>query len=292
MNAQTSQIVTIQASCFDELAFNPEWVRALESGKVLYLPNIGFNFLDSELTLLTPTLLSPKSRNISLDANGSLKGAKVDGRSALALNKMISRYKEYSLSLIKMLLPEYCKHLRLAPTSYRPSQVESRVQSWRADDKRLHIDAFPSRPNRGERILRVFANVNPNGQDRVWRVGEPFERVAQTFLPLCKPYVRWQANALNVLCITKSFRTQYDHLMLQLHDRMKYDLNYQTKSPQQKVLFAPQSVWICFSDQTSHAAMSGQYMMEQTMHLAVDKLYDPSTSPLQILSRLSNFKLL
>ena len=45
--------------------------------------------------------------------------------------------------------------VRMAPTSYRPSQVETRAQSWRADDKRMHVDAFPSRPNYGERILRV-----------------------------------------------------------------------------------------------------------------------------------------
>jgi hypothetical protein len=132
----------------------------------------------------------------------------------------------------------------------------------------------------------VFANVNPDGQNRVWRVGEPFEAVARQFLPHCKPYVLWQAKVLNALRITKSFRSEYDHLMLQLHDLMKSDLNYQTHAPQETVLFAPSSVWICFSDQTSHAAMSGQFMMEQTMHLAVEKLYQPLTCPLKVLANL------
>ena len=62
-------------------------------------------------------------------------------------------------------------------------QVSTRKQSVRADDRRLHVDAFPSRPNYGERILRVFTNVNPDGEPRVWRVGEPFEDVAPRFLP-------------------------------------------------------------------------------------------------------------
>ncbi|MDB5732896.1 MAG: hypothetical protein JWQ03_2791, partial [Variovorax sp.] len=189
--------------------------------------------------------------------------------------------------LIHSLLPRYTAALRMAPTSFRPVQVETRAQSWRADDKRLHIDAFPSRPNYGERILRVFTNVNPEGAPRVWRVGEPFEDIARRFLPRAKPYARWQARCLRALRVTKSFRSDYDHLMLQLHDGMKSDLDYQRNSPQQSVPFAAGSVWVCFSDQTSHAVMSGQYMLEQTLHLPPEKQYDPSASPLAILGRLT-----
>jgi hypothetical protein len=48
----------------------------------------------------------------------------------------------------------------------------------------LHVDAFPSRPIRGERILRVFTNIHPDStQARVWRVGEPFEDIARRYLP-------------------------------------------------------------------------------------------------------------
>jgi hypothetical protein len=46
-------------------------------------------------------------------------------------------------------------------------------------------------------------------------------------------------------------------------------------------------VWVCFSDQTSHAVMAGQYMLEQTLHLAASKQYNPDSSPLAILSRLT-----
>ena len=72
------------------------------------------------------------------------------------------------------------------------------MQSWRADDRRLHVDAFPSRPNYGERILRVFTNVNPDGEPRVWRVGEPFEAVARRFLPRAKPYSRGRPRAAGI----------------------------------------------------------------------------------------------
>jgi hypothetical protein len=165
--------------------------------------------------------------------------------------------------------------------------VSNRKQSVRADDRRLHVDAFPSRPNRGERILRVFSNVNPHGEARVWRVGEPFEDVARQFVPRAKPYSAWQAKAIHALHVTKSLRSEYDHLMLQIHDRMKADDAYQRDCPQLRFEFPPGSTWVCFSDQTVHAAMSGQHMMEQTFHLPAAKQYNPDASPLAILGRLA-----
>jgi hypothetical protein len=87
-------------------------------------------------------------------------------------------------------------------------------------------------------------------------------------------------------------RSDYDHLMLGLHDRAKYDLSYQRDCAQQIVRFAPGTTWLCFSDQVMHAAVSGQYMLEQTIHLPVSALYDPSSSPLAILERLCGRTLL
>ncbi|MEB0055648.1 Kdo hydroxylase family protein [Variovorax sp. LG9.2] len=282
-----TQLVELDVADWTAAKPNDAWIAALEAGKVLYFPRLGFELLPEERGLLTPAVLSPDVRNISLNADGKLKGAAGDDAVQRAAAAMVSRFREQAQQLIHGLLPHYTPALRLAPTSYRPAQVETRVQSWRADDKRLHVDSFPSRPNYGERILRVFANANPDGLPRVWRVGEPFEAVAARFLPRTKPYVRWQAKLMRALRVTKSLRSEYDHLMLQLHDGMKSDLEYQKTSPQQTVSFPAGSVWVCFSDQTSHAVMSGQYMLEQTLHLAPAKQYNPNSSPLAILSRLT-----
>src|SRR5438045_3179613 len=141
--------------------------------------------------------------------------------------------------LVAQLFPAYAPHLRAAPASLRPQSVSDRKQSVRADDRRLHVDAFPSRPNYGERILRVFANVNPHGEPRVWRVGEPFEDVARRFVPRAKPYSAWHARVLDALGVTKSLRSEYDHLMLQIHDRMKSDEAYQRDCPQLRFEFPP-----------------------------------------------------
>lgn len=263
------------------------WIAALEAGKVLYLPRLAFAPSPDEQRFFSPAIRDPKSRNISLDAQGRLKGAIGDDATQAALASMIGRFRTQAQSLIHSLVPRYAGALRLAPTSYRPLQVATRKQSLRADDRRLHVDAFPSRPNYGERILRVFCNVNPAGEPRVWRIGEPFEAVAQRFLPRAKAYSVWQARLLNALHITKSLRSEYDHLMLQLHDGMKADLDYQRVAPQITMPFPAGSVWVCFSDQASHAVMSGQYMMEQTFHVPVAQQYDPAASPLSILTRLT-----
>lgn len=280
-----SQVVRIESRDWS-VPGTDAWRAALEGGKVLFFPNLAFEVQPDERALLRPDIRDPGARNISLNVDGSLKGAVGDAATQAQLTAMITRFRAQALGLIEALLPHYTSALRLAPTSYRPMQVESRQQSWRADDRRLHVDAFPSRPNYGERILRVFANVNPDGAPRVWRVGEPFEAMARKFLPRAKPYSAWQAKVLQALRVTKSFRSEYDHLMLQLHDLMKFDEQYQKNGTQVTVPFPPGSVWVCFSDQATHAVMSGQFMMEQTLYLPPGKEVDPQASPLAILTRL------
>ena len=281
------RIVELPVSDWTQVQSRPEWIAALEAGKVLYFPQLAFRPEAEEKRLFTPEIRDPKARNISLNADGRLVGALGDAETQALLAGMVGRFRKQAIQLVHDLLPRYTEALRMAPTSFRPMQVESRAQSWRADDRRLHVDSFPSRPNYGERILRVFANVNPEGQPRVWRVGESFETIAQRFVPLAKPYSGWQAKVLQALHVTKSLRSEYDHLMLQLHDGMKRDLDYQRDCEQVTMPFAAGSVWVCFSDQTAHAVMSGQYMMEQTLHLPAAKQYDPAASPLGILQRVT-----
>ena len=79
--------------------------------------------------------------------------------------------------------------------------------------------------------------------------------------------------------------------MLGLHDRAKADLAYQRDCPQREVRFAPGTTWICFSDQVMHAASTGQFMLEQTIHLPTRALYMPELSPLAILERLAGHEL-
>ncbi len=262
-------------------------LEGLEQGKVLYFPHLRFVIETAENALLNPGIADPLRKNISLAPDGSaFVGARANERTQAAARALVARYAQHAGMLVDGLFPQYRSKLRAAPTSLRLLQVETRQTSWRKDDSRLHIDAFPSRPNHGERILRVFTNVHPHGVPRVWRVGEPFEAVARRFLPRIAPPWPGAAWWLNALGITKTRRSTYDHLMLKLHDCMKADRAYQQDCPQQTVPFPPGSVWICFSDQASHAVMSGQFMLEQTFFLPVAALAQPASAPLGILERL------
>ncbi len=263
--------------------------RALEEGGVIRLPHVNFVLTDSERRFLSPAWSDGRAKNISLDG-GRLKGAVGSPADCAELTAMIARFAAAAAELVTALFPRYAPYVKRARSSYRPQGVVGREVSWRKDDSRLHVDAFPSRPSRGERILRVFTNVNP-AEDRVWRVGEPFEVMAKTLLPRISNPVPGASAVLAALRITKGRRSVYDHLMLNLHDHAKADLTYQRECPQETVRFAPGTTWLCFSDQVMHAVVAGQFMLEQTINLPVSALYDPARAPLAILERLTGHAL-
>ena len=262
------------------------FARELESGAVLVLPKLAFALSPSERRFLDVRWSDGKAKNISLDGS-AIRGARGDPADLAALAAMVARFAEDAGALIAAMFPRYAPHLTRARTSYRPHRATGRPVSWRKDDTRLHVDAFPSRPNDGERILRVFCNVNPNGEDRVWRVGEAFEPMARALLPRIRAQLPGESGVLAALRITKSPRSAYDHLMLGLHDAAKADAGYQQRSSQREVRFAPGTTWICYSDQVMHAAASGQFMFEQTTHLPLRAMYEPARSPLAVLERIT-----
>ena len=264
-------------------------IRALEEGGVLVLPKLAFELRDDERRFLSPEWSNDRAKNISLDG-AALKGARGSPEELAALAQMIARFASCAADLVTGLFPRYAPYVKRARTSFRPQPAIGRALSWRKDDSLLHIDAFPSRPSGGERILRVFCNVNP-GADRVWRVGENFGAMAQRFLPRVRRQFPGTARLLAWLRVTKGRRSEYDHLMLGLHDRAKADREYQRSCAQQVVHFSPGTTWLCFSDQVMHAALSGQYMLEQTIHLPVAALYEPGNSPLAVLERMSGRQL-
>jgi len=204
---------------------------------------------------------------------------------------MMAGFADFAQKTVTRLLPIYRTGLVRARASFRPIEIETRPMPWRKDDTRLHIDAFPSAPIQGNRILRLFCNVNPEGQTHLWRIGEPFEQTAGRFLSLIKPPFPFSSAALMLTSTTKSRRTVYDHIMLCLQDRMKRDQHYQEEAEQAKVEFHADSTWLAFTDQVSHAAIRAQYQLEQTFLLDISRLHDQSTAPLHVLEKLVGRKL-
>jgi hypothetical protein len=269
-----------------ETAASPSAVaEALERGDVLLLPALPFHILPDETSLFSPVILST-AKNASFDPqSGRVGGAALTGADMDRLRGLMQRFSEQAATLVDALLPPYRGRVLRARTSFRPAEIAGRVSSWRKDDTRLHVDAFPASPVQGRRILRVFANVNPAGKPRSWRVGAEFEGLVDRFAGALSLPWPGQGAVLKALHVTKSHRTAYDALMLQLHDRMKEDSVYQTDTPQLAVDFPAGSTWLTFTDQVSHAAMAGQYQLEQTFLLPVEAMLDDNRSPLRLLER-------
>ncbi len=265
---------------------------SVENGDVLSFPRLPFVLAEAERRFLDARWADKDAKNISLRwPAGELRGAAGAAADLAALRAMIVRYAEQSEALALRLFPHYRGHLRRGNTSFRPVRVEGRETSWRKDDTRLHVDAFPSNPMHGTRLLRVFSNVNPSGEARHWRVGERFEAHARRYLASMHRPLPGSTWLLERLHVTKRRRTEYDHYMLQLHDLAKADAEFQRSSPQAAVDFAPGTTWVVFSDQVLHAAMGGQHMMEQTFYLPPEGLRHPHTSPLAVLERLTGRRL-
>jgi len=262
-------------------------LAAIEAGDVILLEDLRFEPLPAEAALFTPAILG-SSKNASFDpASGRLSGTTAIGADAETLRAFVGRFSESAAALVGRLLPRYRGRLTRGRASFRPAEIAGRKTSWRKDDSRLHVDSFPATPSGGRRILRVFTNVNPQGRARAWRIGDDFEAVARRFAPALRPPFPGSGRLLALLRVTRSHRTPYDALMLQLHDRMKEDDAFQRESPQRAIDFSAGSTWLAFTDQVSHAAMSGQYQLEQTFLLPVDAMAQPDRSPLRILERIT-----
>jgi len=288
-------VATWEATATDEGA-----IDALEAGNIIYLPQLSFSMEADEQALLDPAVANTSiSKNVSYDPeDGSVGGTREGGDGRDKVGRLLERYHAHTLALLERLFPAYAGHLMAGRSSFRPMAIGGTPKSWRADDRRLHIDAFPRRPAQGRRILRVFSNVNRAGQARQWVIGEAFADAASRFLPRARRLpldamrrMPWPAWLLQAISITKGPRTEYDRLMLGLHDEMKADDSYQRECVRNTFAFPAGSSWIVFTDMVPHAATAGQHALEQTFYLPVHSMHHPERSPLYILEALTHRKL-
>ncbi len=257
-------------------------MNALESGKVLYLPAYALTPQVTEHPLLSESVLDIKHKNVSYDyTKTQLAGLSKTSPLSANMQQFMHRYALFARQLVDTILPQYSTDLRWGRTSYRPAQINGRQSSKRQDDTRVHVDAFPSTPVNGLRIFRVFCNINPYGEPRVWHIGEPFSQVLKTFAWQLPKYSKTKATLLHLVKATKTKRSAYDHYMLHTHDAMKLNDDYQQTLNKQRIAFPSQSTWLVFTDHVSHAALSGQFLLEQTFYLPIDAMANPDLSPLK-----------
>ena len=269
----------------------------LEKGAILFFPGPPFDLPREDMEFLV-SLTPADSRlhkNISYRPEQDVLRGFSDGAHEARVHEIMRRYAAEARKFVSSFLTPYAGKFQMDYASFRPLEEEGRDLPVHKKNDLLHVDAFPSRPTRGGRILRVFTNVHPS-KDRVWMVAERFPELAarvadQTGLKKfanASRALEGVKRGLGNLGLPIPDRAPYDEFMLHLHDWLKENSGLQiSKNGKERVEFPPMSTWLVYTDGVLHSTLSGQFAMEQTFIVPVEALVVPEVSPLRVLEQLS-----
>src|SRR5262249_23476193 len=149
----------------------PTLEACLERGEVVHFPACPFPLPrgDALHFLLAQSLGGSRHKNISYDpTTDRLAGFRWHNeQQAERFSGLLGVFADYAAGWLATGLPRYAARGRPDRASFRPAEEATRRLRLHARNDLLHIDAFPSRPTGGARILRLFANINP-AEPRVW----------------------------------------------------------------------------------------------------------------------------
>ena len=273
--------------------------RRLEEGQLLVFPQLPFDLDADQRAFLLAQQLDRRHKNIAYEPQRDRVSGFVERHSgdAETLRSIMRRYSQQVTHFLASLLPLYAGAWTVDYASFRPQEEEGRSLPGRARNDLLHIDAFPSRPTNGNRILRVFSNINPR-EPRRWVTTDAFDVLASQFtgsaaltLPVATQWRRRIVKAARAAGIRVRQPSLYDDLMLRFHDYLKANRLFQATCKKHEWEFPPNSTWIVFTDFVPHAALSGRYALEQTYIIPRRSLLLPDKAPLSILEKLCGARL-
>ena len=275
-----------------------EYCEMLERGQILFFSEPPFHFpADDRKFLLDQRWAELRMhKNIAYrPSDGSLRGVSGDAETICRLQSILRNYSQQAIDFLTKFLAPYSGKWILDFSSFRPFEEDGRNLSLHKRNDLLHVDAFPSRPTRGGRILRIFTNVNP-AKSRVWQTTGPFETLAKRYAegaglreiaesdtPLHRALQMWGRK----FGIRGMGRTSYDSFMLRFHDYLKENEIFQTDCAKSRLEFPPLATWMVYTDGVAHAVMSGQYAIEQTLLIPVQALVAPDQAPYRILEQIA-----
>jgi hypothetical protein len=277
--------------------------QQLESGDILYFP-VSPSLLsehDRAFLVTQKQLDGSYHKNVSYrPARDRLRGVDQNDPAQRALFHQIMRgYSLRSIAFMTAFLNRYAPGWKIDFASFRPIEEEGRRLSLHSRNDLLHFDSFPSRPSHGDRLLRLFTNINLE-RPRVWITTDHFESLAGQFAPRIGLYRKPRTvetlkhlttRVAATLGLPVVDRPPYDRYMLKFHHAMKEDTTFQANCRKDRWEFPPGASWIVFTDGTSHACLSGQYMLEQTFIVRRSSLVCPEKAPIAILEKLAGHSL-
>lgn len=278
------------------------YCQALEEANILFFPEIPFLFPQEEIDFLLQQKqgVSKSRKNIAYKpkedriTNHDVK----DPKSAEKMREILRNYSHRVTHFLSHILSPYAPQWKVDYASFRPFQEKGRSLRTRARNDLLHVDAFPTRPLYGDRILRFFTNINPI-ESRRWLTSLPFEELAAKYagehgVPFPKRATgSWLEGFERKMkqWLHLPMRSPYDNFMLRMHNFLKENGDFQADCDKEHWDFPPRSCWVVFTDQVSHAALSGQYALEQTILVPREALLRPERAPVSVLEQLCGYNL-
>jgi hypothetical protein len=273
------------------------YCRQLEQGEILLFSRAPFDLPqdDREFLLAQRQTSSRFHKNISYRPTSDvLRGLAGDSPERARLQNIFRYYSAQVTRFISRFLAPYAGKFMLDFASFRPLEEAGRSLPLHKRNDLLHVDAFPTRPTRGGRILRVFTNINPSAP-RVWQTGLRFHELAPRYadgaglrrFALPSPLLRLGSAALALTGMGQRRRSPYDRFMLRFHDYLKENSDFQQNSPKATVDFPPHCTWLVYTDGVPHAVLSGQYALEQTYIVPPEALVAPEVAPIRVLEQLA-----
>jgi hypothetical protein len=268
----------------------------LERGEVIYYPVCPFPLPEGpDLEFLLAQRLSSRvHKNISFDPHTGRAGgfARQSPAQAERVRALLADFARSATGWLAGALPRYAAGWRPDRVSYRPEEEEGRDLGWKSRNDLLHVDAFPSRPTNGWRILRLFANVNP-AEPRVWVTAETFgELLARYGAEVTRRagqgdgWLRALGRAASRLIRPgRPARSAYDTFMLRFHDFLKANEEYQGQARKRTWSFPPGSAWMVFTDTATHSVLRGRFALEHSYFVDPATLALPAESPASLLAR-------
>ena len=269
----------------------------LERGAILFFRRPPFPLAEDDCNFLISQrhIDSRLHKNISYrPGEDVLRGFSDGPENENRLHQIMRAYSGAVIGFIGSFLTPYAGKFQLDYASFRPLEEQGRDLPLHKRNDLLHVDAFPSRPTRGGRILRVFTNINPS-QERIWLTGERFPELAQHYAlqarlgSFCRAGSSLGSRMVQLLRAARlpvSERTPYDKFMLHFHDWLKENSRFQSAGDKTRLAFPPLATWLVFTDGVPHAALSGRLALEQTFIIPPGALAAPDVAPIRILEQL------
>ena len=303
------QLVTIPNADLTGVTRSPERLRdycaQLEAGDIIFFPETPIKIPQEDLDFLLghQHVFGTFHKNIAYrPLEDRITGFEAqDASTAERLRKIMHRYSKDVIDFLGGFLGPYRSQWKVDYASYRPEEEAGRDLALRKRNDLLHTDAFPTRPTHGDRILRFFNNINP-AKTRNWMTTDTFDVLLEkmragklnggTSVPLpssmSMPNLKRTLAALGIAALLPSLRrSPYDEFMMRFHNYLKENSGFQKNCPKQHWEFPPGSSWMVYTDMVSHAVLSGQFALEQTLIVSREVMVTPEKSPYGVLNRLS-----